>query len=319
MNSPNNNNIFFFKKIYNSSISIGLLFFCLINFVAFGQEINPNGYNVFYYENGRVASEGDFKNNVPHGIWKSYYLDGTLKSVGKKTNGLSDSSWVFFDTEGRRAKRFEYAADKKNGCAVFFDTTGNVVKEIFYVNDVAQGEELSYYSSGEIKKRVTVVDGKEEGLLVEYDKNGAVITEEIYDNGYLKDRTEYNRLNDDGEKTGVWRDFYPNGDLKSETAYKNGEKNGLTKTFDKKGRLIDMQRMKGDTVAYFGEDIVMIKLYKEYYADGKVRLAGGDNNGKKTGIFREYDREGNIINGYIYEQDTMIAEGLILADGNLSR
>lgn len=315
MNSPNNNiHIFFLKKFIIKCIIVLVSVFAISSEI-YGQEIDPNGRNVFYYENGRIASEGLFKNGQPHGIWKSYYRDGTLKSIGKKDLGQSDSIWVFFDSEGRKSKVFDYAFDKKNGCAVYYDTSGNVMREMFYLDDVAQGNRLEYYADGSLKSVVNMVDGKEIGLLTEYNEAGDVITEEMYDNGFLKDRKTFNRYDENGQKTGVWRSFFPNGDLQSEIGYKDGKQNGLTKIYDKKGKLIDLKRMEGDTLAGNSDEIVIIELYKEFYDDGKKRLVGGLDNGMKNGIFREYDKSGAIINGYIYEKDTLVAEGLISGDG----
>jgi antitoxin component YwqK of YwqJK toxin-antitoxin module len=315
MNSPNNNYTFslFIKKLLLIILIGGGIFFQ--NMIVFGQEIEPNGHNVFYYPNGKVASEGEFKNNVPVGIWKSYYQDGTLKSIGKKNKGLSDSVWVFYDTEGRKTKKYIYEEDLKNGCAVIYDTLGNVVEEVFYIDDVPQGEQLTFYPDGSIKSRVNLKDGKRIGEFIAYAENGDIITESIYDNGYLKEKKEYNRYDENGEKTGVWRTFHSNGTVASEINYKNGKRNGLAKTFNKKGKLIDLQRMEGDSAAVNADDIVMIEMYKEYYEDGKLKLAGGLDNGRKSGIFREYDKEGNIINGYIFKNDTLLAEGIIEGNG----
>ena len=315
MNSPNNNKRFFFQKKNKVKYIISVLLFLVWGNGSFGQEINPDGHNVFYYENGRVASEGNFENGLPHGIWKSYYADGTLKSIGNKKAGQSDSTWIFFDSQGRKKQVFEYAADKKNGCARYFDTLGNVVKEMLYINDVAQGERIEFYPDGSVKSKVEIIDGKEIGLLLEYNPEGAIITEEIYDNGYLKDRKEFNRYDRQGRKTGVWRTFFPDGTLESEVGYKEGEKSGLSKVYNKKGKLIDLQRMEGDTVAGHSDELVIIELYKEFYDNGKIKLVGGLDNGMRTGIFREYDQEGEIVNGYLFEQDTMVAEGFIRADG----
>ncbi len=314
MNSPNNNiYISLFKKFIIYSI-IGAGYF-LFGKSVFAQEINPNGYNEFYYENGRISSKGIFKNGLPEGIWKSYYPDGTLKSLGEKTDGLSDSLWVFFDSEGRKSKKLDYYNDKKNGCARFFDTLGNTIKELFYINDIAQGERITYYADGSIKTQVSIEDGKEVGLLLEFALNGDIITEEVYDNGFLKDRKEFNRKNENGEKTGVWRDYFSNGELANEITYKDGKKSGLSKFFNEEGKLIDIKKMKGDTIAGNSDEIVIIELYKEYYPNGKLQLVGGNDNGLKNGIFREYDQNGEIINGYIYEKDTVLAEGIISGDG----
>jgi len=57
-------------------------------------------------------------------------------------------------------------------------------------------------------------------------------------------------------------------------------------------------------------------LYKEYYPNSlKPKLVGGYYNNMKQGMFREYDIDGNVINGYIYKNDTILAEGLILPNG----
>ncbi|MDA7803462.1 hypothetical protein N8987_02650 [Crocinitomix sp.] len=73
--------------------------------------------------------------------------------------------------------------------------------------------------------------------------------------------------------------------------------------------------MEGDTIAGHVDELVIIDLYKGYYPNGKIKLVGGLDNGQKNGIYREYDEEGNIINGYIYQKDTLIAEGIISGYG----
>ncbi len=281
----------------------------------FCQDLDSNGYTVFYYENGRVASEGSFKQGLPDGLWKSYYEDGTLKSMGSKNLGKSEGFWLFYDSEGRKKFVYDFIADKKNGCASFYDTLGNVTKEIYYLDDVVQDEIIEYYASGKIKKRTGIKDGKEVGLALEYNEQGEVITEEIYDNGFLKDRKEFNRLDLNGQKTGVWRTYFPNGAIETEIAYQNGTVSGLSKTFDLKGKLIDLKEMVVDSLGGSSQEVVMIDMYKEFYPTGKLKLLGGIDGGLKTGMFREYDEQGQIITGYIYERDTLIAKGFISGDG----
>lgn len=233
MNSPNNTINRFFKNFVYCIYYI--VAFCFFPFFGISQEIDPNGFNQFFYENGDVASEGFFKDGLPNGIWTSYYQNGEIKSIGKKELGLSDSIWKFFNQEGGIEYSFDYLDDKKNGCAVKFDSLGNIAEEYFYINDVIQGEKTWYYSNGRIKQTLNFTDGKKVGLLYEYSLEGTIITEEVYDNGYLKDRSEFNRLDENGKKTGVWREYFPNGIIKSEGEYKEGEKNGIYKEFDIKG------------------------------------------------------------------------------------
>jgi antitoxin component YwqK of YwqJK toxin-antitoxin module len=312
MNSPNNNNIY--------SISLRKIYCCLllsvIGFSVFGQdEVDPNGYNVFYYSSGEIASEGLFKNGLPEGVWKSYYPSGVIKSIGNKVAGQSDSLWQFFDKDGLLTATYEYANDLKNGCARQFDSLGTVTQEAFYIDDKKQGEELWYFADGSVQKQLVYQDGDVNGIVLEYNEDGIVITEQEYSNGHLRRKEEFNRYDDDGKKTGVWRDYFDNGNIKTEINYRGGKKDGITKEFDEDGKLIDISTMKGDSLASDPGGVVIIDLYKEYHPNGKVKLVGGLNKGLKSGIFREYDIDGQLLQGYVYKNDTLLSEGMILAGG----
>lgn len=239
-----------------------------------------------------------------------------LIAYGNKLNGLSDSIWTFYNDNGNLKNSISYYLDKKNGCAKFYDSLGNVIQEVFYIDNFIQNEKIEYYPTGEIKSIIYFEDGTKIGEAFEYSKTGDIITELLYDDDYLKYRNEINRLNDKEEKTGYWREFYPNGKLKSESNYENGRKIGISKLYDKKGRLDKIKSYNLDSLNQNGQDIELIKLHKEYYPGSyKARLIGGFYNNMKQGMYREYDTLGNIINGYIYKNDTILAEGVLLNDG----
>ena len=70
----NNSKIFKFNLFYLFIIYI-VYFFFLSGSIILAQEtdINPNGYNTFYFQNGNVSSEGTLKDGKPIGYWKTYY------------------------------------------------------------------------------------------------------------------------------------------------------------------------------------------------------------------------------------------------------
>lgn len=205
--------------------------------------------------------------------------------------------------------------DKKNGCAQYFDSLGNIVKELFYIDNVIQNEQIEYYPSGKIKSVSNFKDGKKVEEAFEFDENGMVITELIYDDGFLKSEKKINRHNSDGKKTGYWRDFYKNGKLKEESNFLNGIKKGISKKYTLSGKIDSIKNYTADSLSG-GQDIELIKLYKEYYKNSYTeKLVGGFYNNMKQGMYREYDTLGNVINGFIYKNDTIIAEGLILNNG----
>ena len=99
------------------NITLLLLFICLFYSFGFSQpnDVNPNGYNKFYYSNGKISSEGNMVNGKPDGFWKTYYVDGVLKSIGNRLNFELDSTWLFFNEKGDTTQKIDYKNGKKNG------------------------------------------------------------------------------------------------------------------------------------------------------------------------------------------------------------
>ena len=56
-----------------------VIFFTSLVCVAQEEEIDRDGYNIFYYPNGQISSEGFMKNGKPDGYWKTYYVTGVLE------------------------------------------------------------------------------------------------------------------------------------------------------------------------------------------------------------------------------------------------
>ena len=50
----------------------------------------------FFYDNGRLVSEGYFKNGKPDGNWKTFYQNSQLKSEGNRVEGVLDGQWIFY-------------------------------------------------------------------------------------------------------------------------------------------------------------------------------------------------------------------------------
>jgi len=224
--------------------------------------------------------------------------------------------WSFYNEKGLLKSTYFYFNDKKNGCAKMFDSTGTtVIEEVFYLNDTLQNESTTYYLTGEIKSLSNYLNGKKVGTVLEFNKNGEIITELIYDDGYLKSKQKINRYNKQGKKEGYWREFYPSGQLKSELNYKDGVKTGIVKNYSEKGKIKSIKKYSVDTTKLV-EDIELIEMYRENYSyTVKKRLIGGLYHNMKEGMFREYDTTGQVINGYLYKNDTIIAEGIILDNG----
>ena len=86
------------KNILSLILVVGLSFsYCNSLYAQDTLQINPNGYNKFYYDDGSISSEGTMRNGKPDGYWKNYYSDSILKSEGNRKEYLLDSLWKFYD------------------------------------------------------------------------------------------------------------------------------------------------------------------------------------------------------------------------------
>ncbi|MCK7460656.1 MAG: hypothetical protein MZU84_00485 [Sphingobacterium sp.] len=77
-------------------------------------------------------------------------------------------------------------------------------------------QHIFYFPDGKIQQTISYNNGKKEGLSKEYDKNGNIITLLEYNNDFLVSRERINRTDNKGLKQGEWKEFYPNGRIKSE-------------------------------------------------------------------------------------------------------
>ncbi len=152
-----------------------------------------------------------------------------------------------------------------------------------------------------------------------------------------------NRTDAKGFKQGIWRKYYDNDQLFSETVFKNdkpvsatksfyktGEKQGIM-TYDKNGKTARMtgywpngkvkakgkyiSQQKDSTWKYYNESdsLTAIENYKlgkpdgiwkVFYPDGKISEETTYENGIKNGPFKSYFTNGNLKMSCTYQNDS---------------
>ncbi len=289
-----------------------ILFFLvlIISFSAYSQDtINKNLYKKFYYENGKVSSEGYIKNGKPDGYWKTYYEDGTLKSEGNRLNFELDSLWKFYNEKGEIVVNIKYKNGLKNGLRITYNENEKISEN--FVGNIKQGLTTVYYPSGKIKKTTNFKDGREHGISTEYTENGIITTIIEYKRGFITNQEFINRTNKDGSKQGLWKYFYPDGNIKMEAWYSNGMKNGYFKEYDKIGKLVEINKYINDELQIDVDELKEYEIRKDYYPDGNVKIVGSYINGVAEGVRREYSKEGKIEKAYILNKGRIVGEGII--------
>ncbi|MBE9469202.1 MAG: hypothetical protein IMY72_12890 [Bacteroidetes bacterium] len=291
---------------------------------------NSEGYNIFYYGNKQISSEGNMIEAKPEGLWKSYYVNGNLKSLGKWSDNQLDSVWTFYNDDGTIKSKINYLYGKKNGYFYNYNSykindtlISYINSKILYVENVPQGKSNFYFKSGNIHKIIPFKEGKKQGNGKEFAEDGRIISLLEYNFGNLIDIEKINRLDSLKKKNGVWKEFYKNGKVKIEKSYSHGKLNGLIKNFNLKGELLDAQRYENGILVDDSVNIANRVLYKaEYYAkpdkNGKkiLKSSGTYVKGNPVGEHREYDSKGKANKSRIYDmQGNLSGEGKVNEEG----
>jgi len=272
--------------------ALAILFLIFNYLVVFAQTTDSttakNGYNVFYFDNGKKSSEGTMKNGKADGYWKNYYKTGILKNEGNRKDFLLDSIWKFYNEKGQLTKTFNYSKGKKNGYITTYDTAGIVVSKENYISDVKQDTSYTYYKTGLVKQSIPFKNGKADGISYVYSPDTLVTNIIHYKMGYVEKQEKINQTDENGNKQGIWKKFYKNGILEKEERFKDNAVDGYVKEYDKKGNLQEIKKYTFGKEVTDAPELAKLDVFKAYFDDGGVRYEGGYINGVPMGTHFKY-------------------------------
>ena len=283
-------------------------------------EINPNGYNVFYYANGQKSSEGNFENGKPEGFWKNYFESGILKSEGNRKNHQLDSTWLFYYDNGLLKEKVNYLKSVKDGFSFLYSEEGFLLEKYAYQNDTIQGTGFFYFSDlTRVEFEKPYVSGTLEGRGYRYSRDGRIVEIITYEKGVLKSFQSINKYSLDNKKVGLWITYYEDiTDRKAkliEGRYKNGLKHGYFREYDKKGAQLSTTKYVNGEVVENAEELMAVDLVREFYPDAKVKWEKTYLGSQPHGIWKKYDTSGVVIEGVVYQLGVVVGEGIINEKG----
>ncbi len=174
------------------------------------------------------------------------------------------------------------------------------------------------YPNGKIASEGFTKDGKPDGFWKNYYESGA-----IKSSGNRKDllldgiwKYEAGKISEkvyfvDNRKQGEGLTFYETGDIKSKVTYLDDLKDGEGFEYDKDGRIIALLKfnkdlmVSRDEINRYNKEKLKQGKWVEFHENGVNKLVGGYIDGRKNGIFKEYDKEGKLIAIYKYEDDQL--------------
>lgn len=261
---------------------------CALFAVGYSQTTNPNGYNKFFYENGKISSEGTMKDGKPNGYWKNYYKNGKLKIEGNRRNFQLDSIWKFYDEKGRITKSINYADGKKNGITAVYDTMQKITSTENYVNDVKEGLTRNFYKSGKTKSVTPFVKGRQDGNAYEYSQDSLITSISVYKGGILQSFEKLNQVDENNKKQGIWKDFYNNLSVKKEQKFNDDSLDGYVKEYDIKGNLLATKKFNNGRQIFNAPEIANVEVYRDIYEDGTLKYEGVYSDGVAIGTHFKY-------------------------------
>jgi antitoxin component YwqK of YwqJK toxin-antitoxin module len=294
-----------------------------LKFIAQESDIDPNGYNIFYYPNSQKSSEGYMEDGKPNGYWMNYYPTGIIRSEGKRTNYELDSIWNFFDEKGNISKNISYKDGLKHGYYSQYklnktkDTVINILifKELYYNNNKNGISEYYNKITGILKLTTPYKNDKKHGITKEYSADGRIITLYEYFNGFLIESDIVNRRNSNNEKIGKWVEFYSGGQPKIEAYYLANQLHGNYIEYSKSGNITKELRYWHGKIVIATEEArkIKAKLKQSYWPDGTLKYEGAFKDSIPVGLHKRFDKDGKISKAIEYDKF-----GKLSADGSLS-
>lgn len=139
---------------------------------------NGNGPYKSFSE-GKITSEGQYKNGHEQGLWKSYETDGSISSKDYYTNGDRDSAFSYSSKVLRTVVR--YKDNKENGKQEEYRSNGKLQKLATYKNGTLEGKYGEYNENGTVYIEGDYKEGQKNGIWKE--ESGSEMAEGNYKNG----------------------------------------------------------------------------------------------------------------------------------------
>jgi hypothetical protein len=82
---------------------------------VYSLELPKEGVQRIFFDNGKLAAEGQILKTRRQGHWRHYYENGALLAEGEYQGGLKQGKWVFYYANGALKSQGHYLDDLRQG------------------------------------------------------------------------------------------------------------------------------------------------------------------------------------------------------------
>lgn len=242
-----------------------------------------------WYPNGLLRSSMSFKGGQQDGTayeWFDYLVDSKniLKLQGEYQNGQQNGLWQSFYKGGEIETKQNFKSGVLHGSVKYFYETGEIKLASEFKQGKQHGQQIEYFPNGKKKSENTYIDGHPHGDYTLYYSNENMAVKGKYNRGLSVghwewyDQTGKNLIKTSSfaNGTGTMYEYYPTGELKSESKLKDGLKQGKESLYYISGHLQAQANYKNNLLN--GE-------YKEYHEDGNILAKTSWIYGKRNGLY----------------------------------
>lgn len=273
-----------------------------------------HGKRIFLNDEGGIESSGYYDKGNGDGPWKLYDKGGQVIQEFNMVNGNIDGiGYVYFsdsDEEKILSMEVPFIDGTINGTRREYNRSGNLIEESVWVDNLYDGEWKSFYSQGNLKSKSEYKAGEITGLSQDFYPNQMIESEIFYapkdSLGFAKYYYPNGNLEREGPVKnnflfGNWKYYFVSGKLGLEGEFdENGNTSGLWKEFNKNGFLIrethyEKNRYEGEEIIYNNKGIK--QLSRIYNNDIITEVTSYDVNG---GVREKFSPKNKTITYHLY-------------------
>lgn len=250
------------------------------------ESIDDEGYKSVWYE-----YYNEFGVPVKNGLRETFYPNGKIFTRATyEDNQLVGGTTTWYEN-GQKKITGQFIDDEKHGLWRHFYEDGSRYREIEYVNDRPHGKHIKWHKNGQIHEQGHFKYGRRYAFWTTW-----------YFGGQKRSAGEFI----DGKRDSSWVWWHKNGQVSSKGIMKIGK------------RILDWRDWydNGQVEKSYSYDSlgVMQGLYYEFYPDGSKKVEGFSVGGKKHGLWREWDSDGNLVVERQFEEGELITDSTIILE-----
>jgi uncharacterized protein len=218
---------------------------------------------------------------IKDGFQQFKYPNGTISSEGNIRNGKPDGYWKSYYITGvlkSEGKRTSFLLDS---IWIFYDQRGDTLEKISYLLGKKNGYYLKYQ-----KDPIT-------GLYI--------ASKELYA-GDLKESTAFF--------------YYPEGKIRQTVPYYHGKKDGLSKEYDRDGKIITLLEYNNDflvsreKINNIDNNSLKQGKWLEFFDNGVIKTEKNFRDDLLHGYYKEYNEKGKLILTLLYDNGKVTGNDL---------